>query len=100
VELHRKLSLRVIGVDTPEKGYRAHCVDENMQSLKAKLFTEQEIMKSTDVKIVIHGWDKYGGRVLGDIILDDVPLSKKLIDSGYAVSYSGKGHKRNWCAPN
>ncbi len=49
--LKQKLSLRVYGVDTPEKGPRAHCSDENLKSLNAKLFTEQEI-KITQCQVV------------------------------------------------
>jgi micrococcal nuclease len=97
--LKPKLSLRILGIDTPEKGPRAQCSDENMKSLKAKLFTEQEINNAKDVKIFIKEWDKYGGRVLGDVILDGKPLSQKLIESGYAVAYDG-GKKGDWCRPN
>jgi endonuclease YncB( thermonuclease family) len=39
---------------------------------------------------------KYGGRVLGDVIIDGEPLSKKLIASGYAIPYDG-GTKKSWC---
>ena len=90
------LSLRILGVDTPEKIPRAQCMEENMKSLNAKLFTEQEISNATKKQIIINSWDKYGGRVLGDVILDGVLLSKKLIDKGYAVPYNG-GTKKSWC---
>jgi endonuclease YncB( thermonuclease family) len=95
--LHQKLSLRILGVDTPEKMPRAHCNLENLKSLNAKLFTEQEIMNATKVQVLIKKWDKYGGRVLGDVILDGMPLSQKLLDKGYARSYDGEGPKSNWC---
>jgi len=95
--LKQKLSLRVYGIDTPEKGPRAKCTLENMRSLNAKLFTEQEIMNATKVQVYIKGWDKYGGRVLGDVILDGEFLSTKLISSGYARPYFGEGEKSNWC---
>jgi endonuclease YncB( thermonuclease family) len=95
--LKQKLSLRIFGVDTPEKSPRAHCPRENYHSLNAKLFTEQEIMNATKVQVYIRGWDKYGGRVLGDVILDGEPLSKRLISRGYARPYFGEGEKSNWC---
>lgn len=94
--LKQKMYLRIDGVDTPEKGPRAQCIEENMKSLKAKLFTEQEIMNATEIKVFIKGWDKYGGRVLGDVILDGQSLSERLIKSGYAVPYNG-GTKQSWC---
>lgn len=95
-ELRNTLYLRIIGVDTPEKGARAKCIREAMGALKAKFFIEQEIKKATKVEITLSKWDKYGGRVLGDILLDDVPVSKKLIDSRLAKPYNG-GKKSGWC---
>lgn len=94
--LKPSLYLRIDGVDTPEKPPLARCPMEDMRSLMAKLFTEQEIGNATDVKIVIRKWDKYGGRVLGDVLLNGIPLSQKLIDSGYGVEYHGK-RKKSWC---
>jgi endonuclease YncB( thermonuclease family) len=97
-ELKPYLLLRVYGVDTPEKGARARCSEENMASLKAKLFVEQEISYGKMIRVVIRSWDKYGGRILGDVIIDGIPLSQKLIAQKYAVKYKGKGKKKDWCA--
>lgn len=94
--LKPSLYLRIDGVDTPEKPPLARCPMEDMRSLMAKLFTEQEIGHASDVRIVIRKWDKYGGRILGDVLLNGIPLSQKLIDSGYAVEYHGK-RKKDWC---
>jgi endonuclease YncB( thermonuclease family) len=93
----QKLSLRIYGVDTPEKGGNAKCTEENMKSLAAKLFVEQEIMNATTTKIYLMEWDKYGGRVIGDVILDGEYLSVKLIKNGHAKEYYGHGPKINWC---
>ena len=94
--LKKVLSLRLYGIDTPEKGFRAKCEYENMRALKAKLFTEQEISKSKVIKVEIKSWDKYGGRVLGDLILDGERLTDRLEKNGYGVKYFGKT-KPNWC---
>lgn len=94
--LKKVLSLRLYGIDTPEKGFRAKCAYENMRALKAKLFTEQEISHSNVIKVEIKSWDKYGGRVLGDLILDGTRLTDRLISGGYGVRYYGKT-KPNWC---
>lgn len=96
-ELGNKLKLRILGVDTPEKGKRAKCNKEEQSSLKAKLFVEQEISNGKIVLITIKKWDKFGGRVLGDVIIDNKLLSNSLIKKGYAVYYSGKGKKKDWC---
>jgi len=96
-ELGTTLKLRVLGVDTPEKGKAAKCDKEEQMSLRAKLFTEQQISNGKKIQVEIKKWDKYGGRVLGDVLIDGKSLSKMLIDNKYAVSYNGKGAKHDWC---
>lgn len=66
-------------------------------SLRAKLFTEETISNAKVVQIVIKDWDKYGGRVLGDVLVDGRKLSELLIEKQYAKPYTGKGEKYNWC---
>ena len=41
-------------------------------------------------------WGKYGGRVIGDVILDGKSLSKQLLEKDYARIYCG-GKKESWC---
>ena len=97
VELKQKLSVRVIGIDTPEKGNLAKCDLERKKSSEAKAFVEQTLRNTKDVKVVLKSWDKYGGRVLGDFILDGENLSKKMIDKGFAVEYYGDKKSKDWC---
>jgi endonuclease YncB( thermonuclease family) len=96
-ELGNHLSIRVLGVDTPEKGNRAKCELENTKAVAASLFTDNEVQVAKEIKVIIRKWDKYGGRILGDLVLDGIPLSTKLIQKGFAVPYSGKGQKKDWC---
>ena len=95
--LKPELSIRVYGVDTPEKGFRAKCKEEAKLGLDATDFTKAAIRSSKSQKIVLIDWDKYGGRVLGDIILDGKSLRKMLIDGGYAREYYGAA-KQSWCS--
>ena len=95
-ELGNHLSVRVLGVDTPEKGKLAKCDIERQRSLEAKDFVQREISLSKSYKVLFYKWDKYGGRVLGDIILDGKKLSHILLENGYAVEYDG-GKKKGWC---
>lgn len=97
-ELKPYLLLRIYGIDTPEKGQRAKCRRENMASLQAKLFAEQEISNGKMIRVIIKSWDKYGGRILGDVVIDGIKLSDKIIAQGYGVRYKGKGPKKDWCA--
>ncbi len=94
--LKKELSIRVYGVDTPEKGFRAKCPKENKLGLDASDFTYSAIRNAKLKQIVIMDWDKYGGRVLGDVLLDGVSLRRMLIDQQYAREYYGDA-KKSWC---
>lgn len=94
--LNKQLYLRINGVDTPESGKKAKCVSERNKAAEAKEFVEQEIYNAKTLVVQISKWDKYGGRVLGDILINDIPLSQKLIDSGLAREYNGE-KKKGWC---
>ena len=94
--LKKELSIRVFGVDTPEKGFRAQCPSEAQRGEAATAFTKQAIATSQKRQIVLMDWDKYGGRVLGDIILDGRSLRQGLIANGFAREYYGEA-KTSWC---
>ena len=95
-ELKPELSLRIWGVDTPEKGKRANCQHEAELGEDASKFTKHAVDSSTTQKIDIKDWDKFGGRVLGDLYLDGVSLRAELIKHGYAREYYG-AKKESWC---
>ena len=95
-ELKPELSLRVWGVDTPEKGKRALCPEEAELSKIASQFTKDAITNSTKQEIDIRDWDKWGGRVLGDLYLDGVSLRTMLIQHHFAREYYGS-KKQSWC---
>ena len=94
--LKQELSIRVYGVDTPEKSWRAECDKEAQWGAEASAFTKNMINESRNIKIAIYKWDKYGGRVLGDIILDGFSLRALLLENGYAREYFGD-KKESWC---
>ncbi|NDD03738.1 MAG: thermonuclease family protein, partial [Proteobacteria bacterium] len=94
--LKKELSIRVFGVDTPEKGFRAKCPEEDQRGQAATAFTKSQINTSTKRQIVMMDWDKYGGRVLGDVILDGKSLRMMLIQNGFAREYYGEA-KTSWC---
>jgi len=94
--LEPELKLRIIGVDTPEKGSRAKCDEERILSNKAKSFVEEQIKIATTIQIKLDSWDKYGGRVLGDVFLDGKSLKNELLNAKLAKSYDG-GKKSSWC---
>ena len=94
--LKKELSIRVFGVDTPEKSFRAKCPSEDQRGQAATAFTKQLINASTKRQIILMDWDKYGGRVLGDVILDGKSLRQQLIANGFAREYYGEA-KTSWC---
>lgn len=86
---------------------KCRCMGFNCAELRGK--TEQERAAARDAhvfidnmllnKIVIvsfHGFDKYGGRYLAEIMFEDgKKLSNTMIEHGHAKSYNGKG-KAKW----
>jgi len=94
--LKPELAVRIYGVDTPEKGFRGQCESEKQRGEAASQFTKQAVSTSTQRQVVLYGWDKFGGRVLGDIILNGQSLRTMLITNGFAREYYGDA-KQSWC---
>ena len=94
--IKKELSIRVYGVDTPEKGWRGQCDKEKAAGEAATKFTKTMIKKGKSIKIAISDWDKFGGRVLGDVIVDGKSLRRELIANGHAREYYGE-KKQSWC---
>jgi endonuclease YncB( thermonuclease family) len=94
--LKKELSIRVFGVDTPEKGFRAKCPQEDARGQAATNFTKSAVAKAKKRQIIIMDWDKYGGRVLGDVLLDGYSLRHMLMANGFAREYYGEA-KTSWC---
>jgi endonuclease YncB( thermonuclease family) len=94
--LKPELAVRIFGVDTPEKGFRGQCESEKQRGEAASVFTKNLVAASTQRQVVLYGWDKFGGRVLGDIILNGQSLRASLIQNGFAREYYGDA-KQSWC---
>ncbi|NBP57173.1 thermonuclease family protein [bacterium] len=94
--LKPELAVRIYGVDTPEKGFRAQCASEDQRGQAATAFTKKAVESTQKHQVVIYGWDKFGGRILGDMILNGVSLRTELIKNGYAREYYGEA-KQSWC---
>ena len=94
--LKPELAVRVFGVDTPEKGHRAQCPSEAQRGEQASAFTKNAVKSTKKHQVILYSWDKFGGRVLGDMILDGVSLRTELIRNGFAREYYGDA-KQSWC---
>ena len=98
--LKPELAVRVYGVDTPEKGFRAQCESEKQRGEAASAFTKNAIAQAAasggKFQVTMYGWDKFGGRVLGDILVNGQSLRAALIANGFAREYYGDA-KQSWC---
>jgi endonuclease YncB( thermonuclease family) len=95
-ELGSTLGVRQLGIDTPEKAPRAKCEKEAELGKKATEFTKAAVSSAKSIDVQVKEWDKYGGRVLGHILLDGKDLGKLLIDAKLARPYFGE-KKSDWC---
>lgn len=95
-ELGSQLSLRINGIDTPEKGHRAQCIEESVRAISAASFLTDAINSASTYEIKMLGWDKFGGRVVGDLFLDGRNVAEMLLNVGLAKPYDGK-KKPSWC---
>ena len=94
--LKPELAVRIFGVDTPEKGHRAQCASENERAMVATEYTKKAVAAARTVQVTLYRWDKFGGRVLGDILLDGRSHRAELISRGFAREYYGDA-KQSWC---
>jgi endonuclease YncB( thermonuclease family) len=98
--LKPELAVRVYGVDTPEKGFRGQCDSEKQRGEAASVFTKNAINSAIaqggKIQATLYGWDKFGGRVLGDILVNGQSLRAALIANGFAREYYGEA-KQSWC---
>ncbi len=101
-------SVRVGGIDTPEKHFNtkplkpgqerkgAQCPEEAALSKEATA-AAKKLIDGKEVLLSNLEFEKYGARVLGSIsTLDGVDLAKDQIAKGYAKPYDG-GTKQSWC---
>jgi endonuclease YncB( thermonuclease family) len=94
--LKPELAVRIYGVDTPEKGFRAQCPQEDQRAQMASKFTTQTIQSHPKHQVIIYGWDKFGGRILGDILVNGQSIRQGLIANSLAREYYGDA-KQSWC---
>jgi len=94
--LRPQLAVRIYGVDTPEKGHRAQCPAEAAAAERASAWTQTLVASSTQHQVILYKWDKFGGRVIGDIVVNGQSVRRGLIANGHAREYYGDA-KQSWC---
>ena len=89
------ISIRIQNIDTPE--IKGKCDAEKAKAKEAKLFVQKLINDPKNkIAYTIARWDKYGGRVLGDVFVNGKSLSELMIAKGLAREYHGEA-KSSWC---
>jgi micrococcal nuclease len=85
-----KCRVRLYGIDTPES--RTRNKDEKARGKMATAFLKEAIEKGEKVVIQTKLKDSKGkyGRVLGDVVVDDVNINKLMVKCYLAVAYYGQ----------
>jgi len=91
-----RFSLRILGIDTPEiKHGEGRLPQEHLAAVKVRDYMKS-LFSSNIAKVRIKDWDKYGGRVLGELFLPTgESVSDILISGGWARPYNGE-KKKAW----
>lgn len=91
------VKIRILGIDTPEKGYLAKCEREKQLGVEATAKLTELIGTSSVITLKNFKYDKYGGRLVSEVIVNGINLGQKMLEHGYARVYSGTGPKPDWC---
>jgi len=90
----QKMSIRILGIDTPE--IRGDCEQEKELALEGREVANNLFRNAEKIEFRGYKWDKYGGRVLTEVYLDDQNYAELLMIAGLARPYYG-GTKTSWC---
>ena len=94
--LTKRISLRLNGVNTPEKRGKGVTDCEKKAAQKATEFTQQFLKDTKFVFVSNVKLGKYAGRALGNITKGKQDLAKALLEAGHAKKYDG-GKREPWC---
>ena len=89
------LSVRIKGIDTPEKGSKAKCDKENALGQQATKFTT-DLVGNKELLLSQVENDKYGGRIVASVKVGGVDIAQELLKRGLARVYNGE-KKKSWC---
>ena len=90
----QKMSIRILGIDTTE--IRGDCTEEKELALEGREVANNLFRNAEKIEFRGYKWDKYGGRILTEVYLDDQNYAELLMIAGLARPYYG-GTKTSWC---
>ena len=85
-----KQRIRLYGIDTPES--RTRDKEEKFYGNISKQFLKDRCKKGSYITVRTHLEDARGkfGRILGEIIVDNINLNQQMIEEHLAVEYDGR----------
>jgi len=94
-------TIRLRGVDTPEKGFRARCKAERDAAERATRYVRNLVRRHRRIRLRDIRLGKYAGRVVATVEVRDwrgrwQPLAELLIRRGLGRPYDG-GKRQPWC---
>lgn len=96
-----KTNIRLYGIDTPEKTWRAKCEKEKVLAINARDYLiniiKQAELTNEQIYITNIKQDKYAKRFVAKLFIGNKDVSQMMISTGHAVEYFGKGTKKDWC---
>jgi endonuclease YncB( thermonuclease family) len=81
----QRVGIRVRGVDTPEMAGRAKCMTERIMANQAREFTIA-FLGYGNLQLEDLAWDKHGGRIDTQVLVDGKDLAPALIAAGPRAS--------------
>jgi len=89
-DIFHKCRVRLYGIDTPES--RTRDLDEKARGKMAGSFLKESIDAGNKIVIQTKLKDSRGkyGRVLGNVVVDDVNINEQMVDKHLAVKYFGQ----------
>jgi endonuclease YncB( thermonuclease family) len=68
-----------------------------VEGKRSRDFAQTLLPPGSDVRVLSHEWDKYGGRIDADIAVQDggifVDFAATMVNAGMAVKWDGTGTK-------
>jgi micrococcal nuclease len=86
--------VRLRGIDAPD--FRSGCAAETARA-EASRSRLAALTSNGPIHLTAMGRDKYGGRVVGDLMsADGASIAHAMLTTGHARHYAG-GKRQNWC---
>ena len=91
-----RLTLRLAGIDAPEKGTAAKCDQERRLAASATIHLAAKLPSGTWLDVISMGKDRHG-RTIGVARLDDRDIGADLVWAGHAKPWAINTPRPTWC---